>query len=247
MASFNFNADSVAPSVGFEPIPAGKYPAIIEASEIKPTQAGTGKRLNLTFSILGGEFANRKIFEGLNIENPNADAQRISLENLSAICHAVGVKNLTNTEQLHNKPLTISVRIKAASGDYEARNVIKGYEAASGAGAGGGGAQRPAGGAQRPAPANTGNQRPAQQPQGRPAQQQAPAQRGPAAQQGGRPAGAQQPMRQQAPVQQPVQEEPPSYVDADQQQDYADQSGGYGNDGGEFDSNGGEGGAPWDN
>lgn len=244
MASFNFNADSVAPSVGFEPIPAGKYPAIIEASEIKPTQAGTGKRLNLTFSILGGEFANRKIFEGLNIENPNADAQRISLENLSAICHAIGVKNLTNTEQLHNKPLTINVKIKAASGDYDARNVIKGYEAANGSGASGGGAQRPAGGAQRPAPANTGGQRPA--PQGRPAQQ-APAQRGPAPQaQGGRPAGAQQPLRQQAPAQQPVQEAQPSYVDADQQ-DYADQSGGYGNDGGEFDSNSGAGDAPWDN
>lgn len=237
MAHFAFNANDVTPSQAFAPVPAAKYPAIIEASEIKPTSAGTGKRLNLTFSILGGEFNNRKIFEGLNIENPNSEAQRISLENLSAICHAVGVTNLTNTEQLHNKPLIINVKIKPAQGEYDAKNVIKGYEAASNGGAAGGGsggAQRPA--AQRPQAAT--QQRPAAQ-QARPQAQQAPAQGAGRPQLQGRPQGAGQPVRQ-APVQQVEQ-----HVEQfdDQTQGYGGAVQDFGNDGGEF--SGGEP-APWD-
>jgi hypothetical protein len=225
MANFSFNANNVTPSASFEPIPAAKYNAVIEATEIKPTSKGDGKRLNLTFSVIGGEFNNRKIFEGLNIENPNSEAQRISLENLSAICHAINVMDLRDTEQLHGKPLVIKVAIKAASGDYEARNVIKGYEAASNTGSTGG-QSRPASGGSRPAAANNGGGRPA--PQGRPAQQNqgAPA-RG--LQAGGRPAGANQPVRQAPPQE--------TYADQDMQQDYADTSG-------EF---GGEDAAPWDN
>ena len=244
MANFAFNAADVNPSSSFEPIPAGKYNALIEASEIKPTSKGDGKRLNLTFTVIGGEFNNRKIFEGLNIENKNAEAQRISLENLSAICHAIGVMNLTNTEQLHNKPMTIKVGIKAGDGNYDARNVIKGYEAASGAT---GTTQRPASGGGQQRPTGGGVQRPAAQ-QGQqqargPAQQSSPA-RGPAAAQGGgRPAGANAPVRQQPAQQQapaPQQEPEQQYADNDYVEPQANGDEGF--DPG-FDPNS----APWDN
>lgn len=240
MANFSFNANNVAPSAAFEPIPAGKYNAIISATEIKPTSTGNGKRLNITFDIVGGEYNNRKVFEGLNIENPNQDAQRISLENLSAICHAVGVLNLTQTEQLHNKPLTIVVKIKPASGEYDAKNVIKGYEAAGAAG-GSTGASRPTSGGTTARPAAAAAQRPAaQQAPAQRAQAAAPA-RGPAA---GRPAAANAPVRQAptrqaepAPVEEVYEEQHPMH---DGQYDDADA--------GQFEGDAGDaGGAPWDN
>ncbi|RIK77249.1 MAG: hypothetical protein DCC68_17685, partial [Planctomycetota bacterium] len=54
MASLNFNANEVEPASDFEPIPAGKYLAMITDSEMKPTKNGTGHYLQLTFQILDG-------------------------------------------------------------------------------------------------------------------------------------------------------------------------------------------------
>ena len=42
MATLNFNANEVEPSTGFDPIPAGKYQAVITDSEMKPTKTGNG-------------------------------------------------------------------------------------------------------------------------------------------------------------------------------------------------------------
>ena len=41
MAILNFNANEVEPSKTFDPIPAGKYIAVITDSEMKETRAGT--------------------------------------------------------------------------------------------------------------------------------------------------------------------------------------------------------------
>jgi len=50
MANLNgFNAHSVEPMADFEPIPAGKYVAVITDSEMKPTKSGNGSYLELTF------------------------------------------------------------------------------------------------------------------------------------------------------------------------------------------------------
>jgi hypothetical protein len=45
-----FDANQVEPSSDFEPVPAGKYLAVITESEMKPTKAGTGHYLQLTFA-----------------------------------------------------------------------------------------------------------------------------------------------------------------------------------------------------
>ena len=56
MATINFNANEVEPSVGFEAIPAGKYQAVIVDSDMKPNKAGTGEYLQLEFEVIEGEF-----------------------------------------------------------------------------------------------------------------------------------------------------------------------------------------------
>lgn len=148
MALLNFNAAEVPAAKPFEPIPAGWYDAKIINSELKPTSNGTGTRLNLTFEIIGGEYNNRKVFEGLNVKNTSEKAQQIAQEQLSAICHAINVIQLKNTEQLHGKPLRIKVKVRPEDkvGGYDARNEINGYEninGKNGAAAAGTGAPAP--------------------------------------------------------------------------------------------------------
>lgn len=136
MAKMNFDATKVAPSQPLEPLPSGWYPVAITSSEIKPTKDGTGTRLELVHQVMQGHgAAGRKIYDGLNIENKNAVAQQIAQEQLSAICHAIGIVHVKDTNQLHGKPFLIKLAIRSETTDpksgkvYEARNEVKGYAA----------------------------------------------------------------------------------------------------------------------
>ena len=123
----NFNANEVEPALNFEPIPAGKYLAAITDSELKSTKSGSGRYLQLTFTIIEGEYKNRVLWARLNLENPNATAVKIARSELSAICRAVGVMQPRDSIELHNIPLVIAVKCKKRdSGEID--NEIAGYE-----------------------------------------------------------------------------------------------------------------------
>ena len=123
----NFNAEEVQPLSNMDVLPAGKYIAAIVGNEVKPTKAGTGERLNLTFEILEGEHKGRKVWAGLNVKNPNPQAVEISMRELSSICRAVGVMTPRSADELHDKPLEISVKVRPADANYAASNEINGY------------------------------------------------------------------------------------------------------------------------
>lgn len=133
MAQINFDARSVQPSTGIQDaLPAGWYVATITESEMKPTKDGAGSYLSLTFQIAEPMFAaNRKVFGRLNLRNANPTAQEIAYKDLSAICHAVGIMQVQDSSQLHNIPLKIKLKVRAASGDYEASNDISTYKPVS--------------------------------------------------------------------------------------------------------------------
>ena len=134
MAQITFNAAAVIPKKSFEPIPAGSYLVSISESAIKPNSKGTGQLLNLTFDVLDGAHKGRKIFDRLNVQNSNPVAEKIGQEALSAICHATGVLQLADTNQLHGKPIVVKVKIrKDDTGQYEDSNEVTGYMPANGA------------------------------------------------------------------------------------------------------------------
>ena len=128
MATLNFNANEVEPSKAFDPIPAGKYIAVITDSEMKETRAGTGRYLQLEFEITDGEYAGRKLWARLNIENQNAEAVRLARADLSAICRAVNVLTPSDSIDLHNLPLVIKVHCRKDKNTGEITNDIRGYE-----------------------------------------------------------------------------------------------------------------------
>jgi len=129
MSTLNFDANTVDPAVGFNPIPEGKYQAVITESEMKENKNKTGRYLKLTFEIIDdGEFKGRKVWAQLNLENPNADAIRIARAELSAVCRAVNVMTPKDSVELHNLPLVIDIRCRKDATTGDIRNEIKGYE-----------------------------------------------------------------------------------------------------------------------
>lgn len=129
MAQLQFNAANVAPQASFDVIPAGDYIAQITESSIKPTKSGSGTVLNLTWTIIDGQFSNRKVFDRVNIQNQNPEAEKIGQSQLSSICHAAGVLNLQDSNQLHGRPCKIKVKIRKDE-QWGDSNEIKGYSAA---------------------------------------------------------------------------------------------------------------------
>ena len=123
-----FDATQVEPQEEMDVLPAGKYAALISGSEMKPTKAGTGSYLELTFQIIEGKHQNRLLWSRLNLNNPNSTAVEIARRELSAICRAVGVLVPTDSSELHNKPLEITVKVKNRSDTGEPTNEIGGYK-----------------------------------------------------------------------------------------------------------------------
>lgn len=124
-----FDASQVDPQDSFDPIPAGWYPVVITDSEMKPTKKGDGEYLELTLEVIEGEYQGRKVWDRLNLVNPNQTAVEIAQRALSAICHAIGVMTPNDSAELHDRPLEVKVSVKPARDSYEPTNEVKGYRA----------------------------------------------------------------------------------------------------------------------
>lgn len=109
MVALNFDARTVAPNTGAEPLPAGTYPVMISGTEEKPNKARNGAYLEITMTVQGGEYNGRKITERLNLKNQSPQAVEIAYGTLSTICHCAGILVLQDTQQLHGKMLQVSV------------------------------------------------------------------------------------------------------------------------------------------
>ena len=136
MTELNFDSNVIEPMGRFTPIPLDDYLVMITASEMKDTKPSPnkepGKYLNITFEVIEGEFKGRRIFDTLNLVNANTQTVEIAQRRLSSICRSVGVLHPKDSAELHNLPLVVSVGIKAADGQYEAKNVIRGFSRTDG-------------------------------------------------------------------------------------------------------------------
>lgn len=126
MAQLNFNAAEID-TTSRDAIPSGVYEAVVTDSEMRATKSGAGMGINLAFEIISdGPAKGRKVFVWINYEHPNVEAQRIGREELASLCKAVGVANLTDTNQLHNLPLLVTVGVDR---NDPTRNAVKKYAA----------------------------------------------------------------------------------------------------------------------
>ena len=132
MDNFHFDATSIAPRESFDPVPNGWYSVTITDAQWATTKAGA-EALALTMEIDGNahpQFANRKLWTRLNLNNASDKAREIAQRELSSICHAIGRLQLANVSDLLGASMLAKVVAKPAEDGYDARNEIKGYKAA---------------------------------------------------------------------------------------------------------------------
>lgn len=127
LAELGFNAAAVEPNEGFDVLPAGEYDAAIVKSEVKTTNSGDGRYLKIELQILNGQYQNRKVWDQLNIWNPDAQATQIAKGTLSAICRAVNVLTPNDSSELHDKPMRIKLAVKSDT-KYGDKNVVRAYK-----------------------------------------------------------------------------------------------------------------------
>jgi len=128
MAQLNFDSTGIDTTNQFDAIPAGDYEGMVTASEMKPTKDGQGHYLELTIEIQSGQYQGRRLWDRLNLANRNAKAVEIAQKQLAQLCHATGILQVANSEQLHHRPGVSKVSAK----NDEQRgmvNEVKGYKA----------------------------------------------------------------------------------------------------------------------
>jgi hypothetical protein len=112
----------------FEPLPAGDYQVIVDDSDFRETKSGNGRYLHLELSVVGEQGKGRKIFDNLNLENPNSTAVEIAQRQLAGLVRACGKVKIADSSELHNIPVLANVAVRAASNGYDASNDVKFYK-----------------------------------------------------------------------------------------------------------------------
>jgi hypothetical protein len=127
----SFDARKIEPQTARGLVPPGWYTVVIAKTSTKTNNAGTGSYLELELQLIDSESKGRRVWDRLNLDNPNQTAVDIAKASLSAICHAVGVLTPQSPEELKDVPLEALVDIQPAKGADSESNIIKGYRPAN--------------------------------------------------------------------------------------------------------------------
>jgi len=125
-----FDPMAVEPSSSFDPLPPGDYPVLIEQAEIRETKKGDGSYLKLTLQVLDGQFKGRKLWDNINLANPNVQCVEIGMKALASLGRALGGQKIRATEQLLNQVVAAKVAVKNDK-NYGDQNVVREYKAPS--------------------------------------------------------------------------------------------------------------------
>ena len=88
------------------------------------TKKGTGYFLKVEMIVLAGPYAGRKLWDRLNISNPNPQAEQIAKSQLKKLCLASSISNLQSKAELLGKIVRPKIKV---DGIY---NVVIGYDVA---------------------------------------------------------------------------------------------------------------------
>lgn len=117
-----FDATKFDPSQGSSSLPVGKHVVSITHSEVKGNKAGDGGYLQLELCIQEGPNFGLTGPMRLNLYSQSDKAKEIAHRQLSALCHAIGVYQIQNTQQLHGHKFMVDVRLQR-----EPEAAAKGY------------------------------------------------------------------------------------------------------------------------
>lgn len=143
LTGLNLGSKEYENTSSFEPLPAGWYEAKIIASEVKETSTG-GEMVVNTYRIEGGQYGGRQVFGRMNVRNNSEKAEKIGRQQLNGLLTAIGIKpeEFEDTDDLVGKDVQIKLKIREASGGYDASNDVSAFKALAGAGSSEGGEKK---------------------------------------------------------------------------------------------------------
>lgn len=117
----------------YSPIDPGEYTAETVAAELKETKKGDGHYIKVEWLVTGPDHGGRKVWDNLNIDNPNDKAENIGRERLRAMVEAFELDKVPDDPaNLVGYEATIGVVIDEGSGDYGPSNDITYVESSKG-------------------------------------------------------------------------------------------------------------------
>lgn len=124
---------NVPPTDGayYAPIPAGKYVCeMIDHTDPTPAKSGQGNWVKVIWKVIEGEHAGRLIFQRINYQHSNPQAQEIGIKELGQIAFACGHNGVNfDLSDCHNIPCLVTVGVKEdPTGQYEPQNVVRRVE-----------------------------------------------------------------------------------------------------------------------
>ena len=127
-----FNANDYEELGDFAPIPAGDYSVCIESTTRKPiNNAANGDKLVVVYVINDGNYANRKLFDNLNLwHTVSPDAAKFSAQSLAQICRVVGKEQIKDTDELVG--CNLSVRVEQEEYEGKIYNRVRAYKKLNG-------------------------------------------------------------------------------------------------------------------
>lgn len=144
----------------FDLMPAGWQNMHVIEHDVQATKDGKGQMIVLTWEILDGPYAKRRIWHRINYINQSAQAQEIGQRELGYITKALGTGPITSTEVLAFKPIQGRVGVDPAKDGFEAKNKVTAFKPYGAAGVAPPAQQQRAASpaASSPAPAASGGQ-----------------------------------------------------------------------------------------
>lgn len=128
MADFNLNInDPDAQNAGFDLLPAGDYVVTLDRTEKKQTKNGK-QYLEFAFSVIDGQYKNRKLWERFFIYEPEKPGSLVYAKRMIAqMLRALGKDSMTDTSELEGRNFLIHVKVDK-NAEYGDRNVIQSYK-----------------------------------------------------------------------------------------------------------------------
>lgn len=124
-----YNTESNKEGLGdFTPLPAGDHVMAITKTEYKATKAGTGHYLQCILKVISGKNKGRSLFENLNLDNPNPIAVEIANKSLNSICQACDKVGVEDSEELHNIPMMVTLKVVPATATQPPSNSVVAYK-----------------------------------------------------------------------------------------------------------------------
>lgn len=123
--AFDLFDDSNYKDAGFQPIPAGKYMAVVESAEFKANSKGTGSLIKCKVQIAGGEYDGRIVWDNINVAHEKQRTANIGRQHLARFFKAVkhtpsyGTDWARYAADMPDKPVGIEVIVKGDQNEIE--------------------------------------------------------------------------------------------------------------------------------